>query len=448
MSKKRQRVLYATFLAAAFAVVGGFAVQSHVQLLDYQRRLEAGYTHAFTELTTASEELTAALKKASYTTPGPLQQSLYQQVYAKALTAQYALGQVPTSGNQLEQTAAFFAKTGDYVSALARDGGEDASQTLAQLTQTSQALTAALEDAQNALEGGALDLSALSVAADAVDRAVGDAGASPGGTAFQTIEADFPEMPALIYDGPFSEHLSSQTPKALEGLPQVTWQEALTAAARFLRRDDGAFTLVSAGEGVLPTFGFSLPMDGGLGYIEVTQQGGQVISFFRDCPPAQAVISPQDGVALAGRFLADWGLEGMEPSYYLERDGALTVHFAPVVDGVYCYPDLIKVTVALDDGALLGYEAHGYLAQHTQRTFEVPAVSQDVAMAALPEGLHVLASQLALIPTGGGTGEVLTYEFKCQAQDGSHVLVYVNAQTGQQQNILLLLEDETGTLTL
>ena len=65
----------------------------------------------------------------------------------------------------------------------------------------------------------------------------------------------------------------------------------------------------------------------------------------------------------------------------------------------------------------------------------------------MDDSLTVLSHQLALIPTGGEY-EVLCHEFKCQAQDGSHVLIYVNAQTGKQQHILLLLEDESGTLVI
>lgn len=447
MSKFKKRVLSATFLAAAFAVLFGLAVQAHSRAKSYERLLSNSYTHALLELTTASEELTAALQKASYTTPGPLQESLYQQIYAKALAAQYALGEVPMGNVELEQTAAFFAKTGDYAAALSRDGG-DSSEIIPQLARSAQAVTAALYEAQGTLEGGNLDLAGLDCATQTLSQTVGDESAPSGGTAFQTIEADFPEIPSLVYDGPFSEHLSRETPKGLEGLGNVTEYQAQEAAAEFLQRSVASLTPAAVSEGVLPTYAFSLPQDGGAGYIEVTCQGGQVLSYFQNRTVGEPTLSAQEGVEQAKAYLSRWGLTDMEPSYHIQQSGALTVHFAPVTDGVFCYPDLIKVTVALDKGSLLGYEAHGYLSRHTQRSFDPPAVSQEVALAAVSDSLTVLASQLALIPTGGGTGEVLTYEFKCQAADGSHVLVYVNTQTGQQQNILLLLEDETGTLTL
>lgn len=447
MSKRKKKVLSASFLAAAFAVALGFAIQAHGRARYYERLLSNSYSHALYELTTASEELTAALQKASYTTPGPLQENLYQQIYAKALTAQYALGEIPMGNVELEQTASFFAKTGDYAIALCRDGG-DGRDIIPQLAKSAQAVTAALYDAQGALEGGGARLSELSRATQTVTQAIGEQEAPAGGSAFQTVEADFPEIPSLIYDGPFSEHMSSQTPKALEGSENVSEQEAKNTAASFLCRSPAAFTTVSSGQGILPTYAFSLPQEGGTGYIEVTRQGGQILNYFQNRTVGNVDLTPEEGIELAKEYLSHLGMAQMAPSYYLQRDGALTIHFAPLVDGVYCYPDLVKVTIALDNGTLLGYEAHGYLSQHTQREFLPPAVSQEYALSAVPESLEVLSSQLALIPTGGGTDEVLTYEFKCRAEDGSHVLVYVNAQTGQQQNILLLLEDETGTLTL
>ena len=74
------------------------------------------------------------------------------------------------------------------------------------------------------------------------------------------------------------------------------------------------------------------------------------------------------------------------------------------------------------------------------------AVKQEAA-AQVDGSLTVLAHQLALIPTGGEY-EVLCHEFKCQNASGGHVLVYVDAADGRQERILLLQEDENGTLVI
>lgn len=446
--EKRNRILKYTFLVAAFAVVAGFAIQNHARAKQYERLLTNQSYHAFTELTTAAGELDAALQKTAYTTPGPLQDSLYQQIYAKALAAQYALGELPYANQELERTAAFFAKTGDYAAALCRGGCDGSAENLAALAEISQGLDGTLAEFQAQLEAGSLDLSRVDRAAEALSRTVETGERELGGTVFQDVEADFPEMPSLIYDGPFSEHLSSAEPKALMDLGEVTQYEARRKAADFLHASPDALTLASVSDGVLPTYAFTLPLNGGSGYIEVTRQGGMILDYFQDRATGPAAMTASEGVELAQNYLANWGFAQMEPSYHIQREGTLTIHFAPVMGGIYCYPDLVKVTVALDDGSLLGYEAHGYLSQHCQRELPAPAVTAEAARQALPQNVELLGERLALIPTQGGTQEVLTYELTCQTPEGRHVLIYVNAATGQQQNILLLLEDETGTLTL
>lgn len=445
--KKSTRVLIFTCLAVVFVATVGFAVREHARAQKAERLLSNTYYHAFTELTTAAGELDSALQKVTYTTPGPLQDSLYQQIYAKTLAAQYALGELPYASMELEQTAAFFAKTGDYAMSLTRGGTSDAKEQLAALSRIAEDLSVSLNQLQGELEAGALDLNRVTQAT----RRLSDSEAKSemdGGVTFQTVESDFPELPSLVYDGPFSEHMSAATPKALEGLSDVTPEEARERAAAFLNVSPGALTLASAGNGVLPTYSFTLPQDGGTGYIEVTRQGGQVLSYFQDRCPGQPSLSVEEAVSIAQNYLTAWAFPHMEPSYHIQREGLLTIHFAPVEQEIYCYPDLVKLTIALDNGKLLGYEAHGYLYQHRIRSFPAPAVSQDTARAAVPGGVEVLSAQKALIPTQGGTEEVLTYEFKCQTAEGRHVLIYVNAETGLQQNILLLLEDESGTLAL
>lgn len=446
--EKRIRSAKITFTVAAFIIAVGFAIQGQVQARHYERLLTNTYYHAFSELTTAAGELDTALQKAAYTTPGPLQDSLYQQIYAKALAAQYALGELPYGNVELEHTAAFFAKAGDYAAALCRGPCDGSAENLAALAVISGDLNGALSQLQQELEAGALDLNRVERAEEALAQTAESGERELGGVTFQDVESDFPELPSLVYDGPFSEHLSSATPKALEGLGPVSQAEAQKAAADFLHVSPQALTLASMDDGVLPTYSFTLPQDGGGGYIEVTRQGGMVLDYFQDRTVGAPTVSVEKAVELAQNYLANWSFAQMEPSYHIQREGVLTIHFAPVMEGVYCYPDLVKLTIALDNGTLLGYEAHGYLSQHHQRQLPASLITQEQAGQSLPQTVIVLGGRLAWIPTSGGTQEVLTYEFKCQNAQGSHVLIYVNAQTGQQQNILLLLEDETGTLSL
>ena len=453
MEKRKMQVLAVSFTAAAFAVSVGFGVQGYARAEDYRRQLDNGYRQAFTELTTAAGELDAALEKVTYATTPALFATLCAQAYATAQAAQSALGELPYGNVELEQTAAFFAKAGDYAMAMARGtNGEgvctgENRETLRGLAAAAGELSATLQALQLQLDGGALHPEDVAAVEARLAAAAEDGGQITGGSAFQTVEADFSQVPTLIYDGPFSEHLSSRTPQMLEGLPQVTEEEARRAAAAFAGLRAEVFTPTSDGAGNLPAWGFSALADGGELYVEITKQGGQVLQMLSSRPVGEAALSRKEGVEQAASFLDAHGYQDMAPSYFLEGDGILTVHFAPVLDGVYCYPDLVKVGVALDNGDVVSFEAHGYLMNHGAREPAAPAVSADEAAERVDPSLTVLSRQLALIPTGGEY-EVLCHEFKCQNADGGHVLVYVNAATGQQERILLLLEDENGTLVI
>ena len=146
-------------------------------------------------------------------------------------------------------------------------------------------------------------------------------------------------------------------------------------------------------------------------------------------------------------FLEKRGYPAMRESYFIDQGGILTINFAAVQDEVICYPDLVKVSIALDTGRVVGFESEGYLMNHTLRSFPVLSVSEEEARDVVSPALTVLSQQLSLIPTGGEY-EVLCHEFKCRNEEGQHILVYVNAQTGQEEKILILLEDESGTLVI
>ena len=320
-------------------------------------------------------------------------------------------------------------------------------ENVAALAQTASALADALGTLALQLGEGEMDLEDLEEVRARLCAVTEGESDLTGGSVFQSVEADFPQTPALIYDGPFSEHLSNRTPKMLEGLPQASEEEAREAAARFLGLRADIFTLSAQGEGALPTWGFTAAVDGGELYVEVTRQGAQVLQVISSRPVAAARLDREAAVQAAADFLEQRGYPNMRHSYSINQGDALTVHFAAVQDGVYCYPDLVKVTVALDTGGMIGFEGHGYLMNHCTRTLPVAKVSREEAQKRVGEGLKALSHQMVLIPSAGEY-ELFCHEFKCEAANGSHVLVYVNAESGQEERSLLLLEAESGTLTV
>lgn len=449
---RRTLIRAASFLTAAFVVLGGIAVSKHQESVQYRRFLQNSYQHAFAELTSAMDGISTALQKGACVTSPSMIAALCTQAFGHAMSAQMAMGELPYANVELEQTAAFIAKAGDYAYALSRSAAVNGGYTDAELeTVSALARQAAQLSAQlSALEAdvlsGSLTLEDVPAAEERLSQAT-ESGDLPGGSAFQEIESEFPEMPTLIYDGPFSEHLDHRTPLMLDGREEADETAARSAAAGFLGLKPEIFSLSHTLDGVLPAYAFSAAVDGGEATVEVTRQGGAVLSLTNSRPVGAAALTAEEGVELARRFLETRGFAGMTESYYTDQGGLLTINFAATQGDVVCYPDLVKVSVGLDTGSIVGFEAHGYLMNHTSRTLEPPSVPLERAQLLISPRLRQLSHQLAVIPTDG-EHELLCWEFKCETEEGQHFIVYLNAQTGAEEKIFLLLEDESGTLVL
>lgn len=136
----------------------------------------------------------------------------------------------------------------------------------------------------------------------------------------------------------------------------------------------------------------------------------------------------------------------MRPVYYVEQQNILTILFVAVEKDVLIYPDQIKVQIALDNGQLLGWEAVSYWVHHHRRTLPEPTITaEQVQQAMRTTGLPIDKLQLAIIPSSGGTRELLCWEVHTRRFDEDY-LVYVNAQTGEQERILKLMHVDGGTL--
>ena len=99
---RKAKILVISFLAAAFAVTAGFALQGHRRAEGYRQLLQNGYEHAFSELTTAVSELDTALQKGVYATSPALISSLCTEIFGKAMSAQMAIGELPYGNVELE----------------------------------------------------------------------------------------------------------------------------------------------------------------------------------------------------------------------------------------------------------------------------------------------------------------------------------------------------------
>jgi len=449
---RRKTIILTSYLTVAVIALGVSIYKHSRDVADYDLFINNAYQHSFSELVTAVNEIDTALSKSVYATSPSMLNSVCTQIFGKAMAAQMSLGELPFSNYELHETAGFIAKVGDYAYALSvKTAGGDMPvdtdlQNLKGLSNTASTLSSKLIELQTEVGHGSISVAELKNAQNEL-RMTNASASGTVGESFQLIESEFPELPSLIYDGPYSKHLDDKSPKLIENSAEISLEEARSIAATFMGVELNKTASLGERAGNIPCYLISAETNCGDITVLVTKRGGAVLSAFGNYEGSEAKISPEDAVEKAKAFLNERGFPNMTESYWTVYNNIALVNFAYVQNDVVCYPDLVKVSIALDCGDVVGFEALGYVTNHQARNLPQVEVSESDARRLVSDQLEILAHQLAVIPTDG-ENEVLCHEFKCLSPEDKHYIIYVDAVTGEEEDILILIEDESGTLTL
>ena len=450
--RKKTVVLLTSYLIAAVLALGVSMYRHSKDLAEYELFLNNSYQHSFSELVTAVNEIDTALTKSIYSTSPSMLNSVCTQIFGRSIAAQAFLAELPFSNYELHETAGFLARVGDYAYALAvKTAGGDMPldtdiENLKGLAEAASTLSSKLVELQAEVGHGTITLAELKTAQREMQMSENSQPKTIG-ESFKLIEAEFPETPTLIYDGPYSKHLEEKTPKFIENSAEIGAEEARNIAAAFMGVEIDKTSQIGEREGRIPCYMISAETKCGDITVLVTKKGGAVLSAFGRYEGSEAKISPEEAVETAKNFLSKRGFSDMKETYWTVYNNIALINFAYVQDGVICYPDLIKVSVALDCGDVVGFEANGYITNHQPRNLPEIEITEEEARKVVSSELEILSHQLAVIPTDG-ENEVLCHEYKCLAPNDKYFIVYVDALTGEEEEILMLIEDESGTLTL
>ena len=181
--------------------------------------------------------------------------------------------------------------------------------------------------------------------------------------------------------------------------------------------------------------------------VNVTKSGGYVSSILFGGKISTKAIDEKEAIQQAAAYLKKLGYPDMRSTYYATDSNICTINFAYCQDGILYYTDLIKVGVSLRDGSVVSLEARGYITNHHRRNVPTFTVSEKAATAKISPYLEVRSTKKCLIPKEDGR-EVACIEVLVHSADtGEDALVYLNAATGAEEDILLLLYSDHGTLT-
>ncbi|MBQ0110744.1 MAG: germination protein YpeB [Oscillospiraceae bacterium] len=436
---KRTKVRIISFAVALFLVPCGLAAQFYAEKENYKILTENGYKRSLYELSESIDGLQYSLKKAEYAYSPAAFSTLAAQVSSFTSTAKNALSASPVAAQDVEYLNDFLSKAEDYCCYLDRKmaKGETLSELEKQNVVKLSNAAAKIAETLNR-NGGTFDdgeyIELLLNGQNASDNNVLN-------TALSDIKEQISALPTLIYDGPFSDNVLKREPLLTKGYASVSTQKGKEILSQKFGIKTAFLTECGDSEGVMPCYCYKF--DGGSA--AVTKRGGFIAYFNKERAVEKSALSYTQAVEKATDFINKNSQIKFTPTYYFSANNICTVNFAVYESGVICYTDLIKVGIAQDNGEVVLYEARGFIENHHARTYDTPKLTPAQAMQKAV-GQKVENIKLCLIPSGG-LNEILCYELS--VKDGEQdILIYVNCQTGEEENIFILRHLPGGSLVM
>jgi spore germination protein len=447
------RKMYSIVLVV-IAIIAVWGLYQYKRTMDLRQELDNQYNRAFFELTGYVQNVEVLLAKSLITSTKEKTAQTMQEAWRQSNMAQSNLGQLPISAEVLANTSKFLTQVGDYAYSMNNINmsgkmlSDKEFKTIEKLHGYAVSLENRLNSLRAQLTGGRIKWGEL---ADKGTPLFSKTSAKLSLTEFENVDKTFQKIPTLIYDGPYSDGLENKTSKGLTG-PMVNLKTAKEKAISFVGKNNvkNITETASKGQSNVDTFSFNLTLKSNKNentvLMDVTKKGGHVMWMLQNREIKNQKLSMSQAKKKAMDFLKRNGFDNMKDTYYIKNDGSAVINYAYNQNGTMVYPDLIKVKVALDDGEIIGFEAKSYWLSHTVRNIGKANISEAKATSLVNKKINITYVGTAIIPTDFNT-EIFCYEIKGKIQK-QEFIVYVNALTGKEENIFILMDTPNGVLTM
>lgn len=418
---------------------------------SYRQAIENNYNMAFCQLVDDVQDVEVYLAKSLISNAPESGTENLTYVWREANMAQTYLSMLPITSSELENTARFLNQVSDYSYSLSRKTIDDKSLSQSDLDNLGKLHEYSLE-LKNTLNQLSVDLNDGKISWEELTREVSPAFSKQVSNiskdSFNSVEENFHEYAGLIYDGAFSEHMTNPERRGLTG-DDIDEKRAEEIAKNFFGVDrvksinsDGPTQNTN-----IDSYNFTIQSNNNdTVWISISKKGGHVISMNSNRNVTAEVIPQENIDKIAQDYLNQKNFPNMKKTYFSKNSGVETINLAYEQDGVIMYPDLIKLKIALDNGEVLGIETTGYLNSHIERNIPKVVVSKDEAISKINPNIEIMAANIAVIPTEFQT-ELTCWEIKGKVKE-REFLVYINVETGKEEDILVILNSSEGTLTM
>ncbi len=441
-----------TLVVTLVVIIIALMVYAYKTSTAYRQLAENSYNHAFYQLIEYVDDTEKLLAKSTISYSSEHATENFSNINKETALAQAYLSRLPIETQELENTQKFLHQVGDYCYTLSKKTvkGEELSQeeldNLTQLHQHSVNLRNVLYQLEADLFSDTIKWGELE---DVGSKIFSREDETLTQSSFGNIEDELHQYSGLIYDGAYSEGLDNTEQLGLTG-DDISQEKAQEIAKQFVGEDkieEINFTEESQNANI-QCYNFNIKTKNKEeNYsISISKKGGHVVNMNCDRQVTDESMSAENAVNIGKEFLQNREYKDMKETYYMKENGILTVNYAYNQDNVIMYPDLIKVKIALDNGEILGLESTRYLNSHKEkRELKEVKITEEKARQLINPKLEITGTDLAIIPTEWNT-EIMCWEIKGRTEENDF-LVYINVETGEEEDILMIINTPNGTLT-
>lgn len=421
-------------MAAGVITLGVLFGKEKKARAETENVLEAHYQQSYYTLLDETNDLEIKFAKLTVAKGKSTRLELLSDAVKSSELAVNALSALSGSDVSIENTIRFLNQTGDF-SAYLKDklesGGEikeEENAAIGKIHEMLKTLSLELNKVKDKISEGYLFVGGTNDKSDALS------------DVFASLNDPSVEYPQLIYDGPFSDGRNDKTAK---GLPEneITEEQAIEIVRNIF--GDKIQNLNSLGQwgGDVETYNFDCTLSNVRTTIQVSKKGGMLLNVSGSRDVTNPVLSVEECVEKAKAFLEKCGFCDMRDVWSANDDSTVYINFAPVTtDGTILYPDLVKVKIASDNGDVLGMDAVNFAFNHVKRETKTPLFSRESAKEKVGFD-NASEGRLCIIPYKTNS-EKLCYEFIVES--GGIYYIYIDAETGEEINILYVISTTGG----
>lgn len=416
----------------------------------YKKSLENNYDMAFYQLNDYMRNLEIYLAKSMIVNSPESGAENLTYIWKEANLAQIYLGMLPIQSSEIENVERFLNQVSDYSFSLSRKTINNESLTNEDLNNLNKMHDYSLE-MEKTLNQLSTDLDNNKIFWNDLTQELQNDNVKQASNltkdSFSMIQENFHEYAGLIYDGAFSDHITNIEKVGLTG-DNIKEPQAKAVVENIFKNNVIDIKLNSVEDNAnIPCFEYSVTLNNNENVIiSISKKGGHIVFFNCNRPVNNENLDVEDADKIALEFFNNNNFPNMVKTYYVKNSGIMTINYAYEQDNVIVYPDLIKIKIALDNGEILGLETTGYLNCHKNRAIPDVKISSEEALSKINKNLVIESQRLAIIPTEFQT-ELFCWEFKGKMNE-REFLVYINAENGKEEDILIILNTENGILTM